>query len=84
MAVTLSPGREGRGEAGAAVRRPKAQKGQITKMAGLYRKEPLGKERARIWAVEFRVGTGYAGHTLCQAGTEGCWECLQARPRFET
>lgn len=51
MAVTLSHGSEKRGEASAAARRPKVQKGQMTKMAGLYRKEPLGEEWSRIWAV---------------------------------
>lgn len=39
-------GGEGRGERaeqGAVAWRPKAQKRQVTKMAGLYRVEPLGK-----------------------------------------
>ena len=44
------------------------------KMSGLYREEPLGEGQPRSWAGEFRVGG-----RVCQVGTEGCWENLEAR-----
>lgn len=42
------------GEPGIAARRPKEQKGQVTKMLGLYREESLGKEQPSPWDVECR------------------------------
>lgn len=49
--------RRGEGEPGAGVKRAKVQKGWATKMAGLYRKEP-------VWAGrESRLGLWDAGRT---------------------
>ena len=45
-----------------------------TKMSGLYREEPLGEGQPSPWAGKFRVGG-----RVCQVGTEGCWENLEAR-----
>jgi len=45
-----------------------------TKMSGLCREEPLGEGQPRLWVGKFRVGGG-----VCQVGTEGCWESLEAR-----
>lgn len=39
-------GRREREEPGAAARRPKVQKGKITKMSGLHREKPLGGRTA--------------------------------------
>lgn len=33
-------------------------KGRVTAVSGLYREEPLGKERPRLWTGEFRVDGG--------------------------
>ena len=46
----------------------------VTKMSGLYREEPLGEGQPSPWAGKFRVGG-----RVCQVGTEGCWENLEAR-----
>ena len=46
-------------------------------MPGLYREEPLEEEQPRPWAGKFRVGG-----RVCQVGTEGCWENLEARSAF--
>lgn len=43
-------------------------------MSGLYSKEPLGEGQLSPWAGKFRVGG-----RMCQVGTEGCWEILEAR-----
>lgn len=43
------------GEPDAAARRLKVQKGQVTKMSGLYWKEPLEEGQPRPWPGEFRV-----------------------------
>ena len=43
-------------------------------MFGLYREEPLGEGQPSPWAGKFRVGG-----RVCQVGTEGCWENLEAR-----
>ena len=48
--------REGkRGEPDTVARRPKVQKGRVTKMSGLYREESLGEGQPSPWAGEFRV-----------------------------
>lgn len=44
-----------RGKLGAVARRPKVQRGQIIKMSGLYREEPLGERQPSHWAGEFSV-----------------------------
>lgn len=51
-------GRRERREQGVAVWRPKIQKGWITKMSGLHRKEPLGEGQPSLWIVEFRIEDG--------------------------
>ena len=43
-------------------------------MHGLYRVEHLGEGQPCPWAGKFRVGD-----RVCQVGTEGCWENLEAR-----
>ena len=43
-------------------------------MSELYSKEPLEEGQPSPWAREFRVGG-----RVCQVGTEGCWENLEAR-----
>jgi hypothetical protein len=47
--------------------------GRETKMHGLYRVEHLGEGQPCPWAGKFRVGD-----RVCQVGTEGCWENLEA------
>jgi hypothetical protein len=42
--------------------------------SGLYREEPLGEGQLSSWAGKCRVGG-----RMCQVGTEGCWENLEAR-----
>jgi hypothetical protein len=44
------------------------------KMFGLYREDPLGERQPSPWAGKFR-----AVGRVCQVGTEGCWENLEAR-----
>jgi len=39
-----------------------------------YREEPLGEGQPRSWAGKFKVGG-----RVCQVGTEGCWENLEAK-----
>lgn len=46
-------------KAGAAASRPKLEKGRVTKIPGLYRKEPLGEEQHSHGAGEFRVCQQY-------------------------
>jgi hypothetical protein len=54
---------EGRGE-GQKTRRPRGQEDKgykrtnVSKMAGLYKEEPLGKEQSSLWAGKLRVGVG--------------------------
>jgi hypothetical protein len=43
-------------------------------MSGLYRKKPLGERKPSLWGGKFRVEA-----EVCQVGTEGCWENLEAR-----
>jgi len=45
-----------------------------TKMFGLVKEEPLGEGQPNTWAGKFRVGG-----SVCQIGTEGCWENLETR-----
>jgi hypothetical protein len=45
-------------------------------MSGLYREGPLGKEQPSRCAAKFKFKFG---HRVCQVGTEGCWENLEAR-----
>ena len=44
------------------------------KMSRLYREEPLGEGQPSSWVEKFKV----VGR-VCQVGTEGCWENLEAR-----
>lgn len=48
--------------------------GGETKMSGFYREKPLGEGQPSPWAGKFRVGG-----RICQVGSEGCWENLEAR-----
>jgi hypothetical protein len=43
-------------------------------MSGLYREEHLEEGQPSPWARKFKVGV-----KVCQVGTEGCWENLEAR-----
>ena len=44
------------------------------KMSGFYREEPFGEGEPRPRAGKFRTRG-----RVCQVGTEGCWENLEAR-----
>ena len=57
-----------------SMQRESGEEGRETKMSGLYREEPLGEGQPSPWAGKFRVGG-----RVCQVGTEGCWENLEAR-----
>jgi hypothetical protein len=43
-------------------------------MSGLYRKELQGKGQPSPWTGKFKFWD-----KVCQVGTEGCWENLEAR-----
>jgi hypothetical protein len=43
-------------------------------MSRLYREDPMGRGQSNPWAGKFRSRNG-----VCQVGTEGCWENLEAR-----
>jgi hypothetical protein len=45
-----------------------------TKMSGLYRAEPLREWQPSPWVGKLRFGG-----RVCQVGTKGCWEKLEAR-----
>ena len=60
---------EGRGQREKGER----EKREEIKMSGLYREEPLGEGQPSPWAGKFRVRS-----RVCQLGTEGCWENLEA------
>jgi hypothetical protein len=50
-------------------------RGKENTISRLYREELLLREgQPRCWTGKFRVGT-----RVCQVGTEGCWENLEAR-----
>jgi hypothetical protein len=60
-------GGEGRGEGGKpgiAARKPKEQRGQVTKMSGLYREELLGKSSPAPGMESSEKRVGCASNTL--------------------
>ena len=50
------------------------RKSRKTKMSELHKEEPLGEGQPIPWARNFRVGG-----RVCQIGTVGSWENLEAR-----
>ena len=55
-------------------RREEVERKRASKMSELYMEDTLGEEQPNTWAGKFRVGG-----RVCQVGTEGCWENLEAR-----
>ena len=47
------------------------------KISGLHREEPLREGQLSPWAGKFRIEG-----RVCQVGSEGCWENLEARSAF--
>ena len=68
--------RKGKGEMGAkySSQEAKGTKGVVPKMSGLHREEPLREGQLSPWAGKFRIEG-----RVCQVGSEGCWENLEAR-----
>lgn len=75
--------KRGRGEPGAAARKPKVQKGWVIKMSGLYGEDSLGEGQLKPWARELRV-EGRLRKPYPIAGKEwGCLKNLVARPTLD-
>ena len=55
-------------------RREEVERKRASKMSELYMEDTLGEEQPNTWAEKFKVGD-----RICQVGTEGCWENLEAR-----